>query len=228
MSIAVMAKVWNIDLPAKEKLVLLAMADNADPYGNNCFPSMSTISQKTSMPLRTVQRAIAALKKQGVLRVMSAANYRRPTVYRIILSGLEAPPVLGPKECPPQLRREVIKAFLMECQYCNRHGDEANGPDGKPWHVDRLIPASRGGNYSPENITLACGSCNRAKGAKMAPTITLSLGAKTAPGGVPYQVLKGCQNEQPLPIYREPSKEPLIEPLSFFERRYRAMKEMTL
>lgn len=35
------------------------------------------------------------------------------------------------------------------------------------YEVDHLIPLSKGGSNGPENIVLACGFCNRSKGAKM-------------------------------------------------------------
>jgi 5-methylcytosine-specific restriction endonuclease McrA len=40
--------------------------------------------------------------------------------------------------------------------------------DEKPrtWHLDHVIPISRGGSNGPENIVCACASCNQSKGAK--------------------------------------------------------------
>lgn len=62
-----MTGVWNCQLPAAEKLVLLALADNANDEGN-CWPSIATISRKTGKCARAVQAAISALETAGFLR----------------------------------------------------------------------------------------------------------------------------------------------------------------
>ena len=42
------------------------------------------------------------------------------------------------------------------CYYCGQKL-------GKPYHVDHVIPLSRGGSNAPENIVLACSHCNLSK-----------------------------------------------------------------
>jgi hypothetical protein len=66
MSVRVMSAVWELDLPASEKLVLLALADCANDEGL-CWPSMSTIAKKCSKSDRTVQTSIKALADAGHL-----------------------------------------------------------------------------------------------------------------------------------------------------------------
>lgn len=62
----------------------------------------------------------------------------------------------GHKKCSPALRKRVIRAFNCTCQYCGHKSDETD-----PFlHVDRIVPGSEGGNYEPDNITLACIRCN--------------------------------------------------------------------
>ena len=207
MSIKVMSRVWQVALPAKEKLLLLALADHADPFGGSIFPSVATMSQKTSMPERTVQRMLGSLKKKGVLVVVSPPSNRRPTTYRMTLDGLEDAPPPSPQNCPPALRLEAIEAFGMQCQYCKAFGDEVLGPDGAAWNIDRIIPGSRGGTYAPENITLACTLCNKRKGAKLAPAPeVVTMGAIMDTGGA----IPG--NSEVTPLAPEPLLEPSIEP----------------
>lgn len=79
-----------------------------------------------------------------------------------------------PERCPVALRRQVIDAFGYICEYCGRRGVSGADPDGKPWHVDRLIPLEAG-RYEPTNVTLACARCNLRKCAKPAPPGTRSL-----------------------------------------------------
>lgn len=38
---------------------------------------------------------------------------------------------------------------------------------GKTYHVDHVVPLSRGGSNGPENIVIACPTCNQQKSAKM-------------------------------------------------------------
>ena len=68
-------------------------------------------------------------------------------------------------------------AFAHTCQYCGARGDDKGvGADmgGFPlyWTIDRIRPD---GDYSPQNITLACHGCNSAKQAKPLRRAVLSL-----------------------------------------------------
>lgn len=64
MSIKLMTAVWEIDLPASDKLVLLALADCANDEGD-CWPSMATLVKKCSKGERTVQASIKSLADAG-------------------------------------------------------------------------------------------------------------------------------------------------------------------
>lgn len=44
------------------------------------------------------------------------------------------------------------------CAYC--------GDTGGPFDLDHIVPWSRGGLHTLENLTVACASCNRSKGAR--------------------------------------------------------------
>jgi hypothetical protein len=59
-----MTLVWDIHLPDSDKIVLLALADNANDDGV-CWPSIATIARKCSKDERTVQRVITRLKEAG-------------------------------------------------------------------------------------------------------------------------------------------------------------------
>jgi len=56
---------------------------------------------------------------------------------------------------------------IATCAYCGKEGDERNGPDGKPWHMDHVMPLSRGGEDCVTNIVKACAWCNLSKGQKI-------------------------------------------------------------
>lgn len=57
---------------------------------------------------------------------------------------------------------EAIRRALRDCcRYC---GTPLNGGG----EVDHILPVSRGGNSDPDNLTLACLTCNRDKHSKTA------------------------------------------------------------
>lgn len=61
-------------------------------------------------------------------------------------------------------RRAIIVAHKFTCFYCNRESRSYRaGPGGKPWHIDHHTPLARGGTNEPENLVLACASCNTRK-----------------------------------------------------------------
>jgi len=66
MCIYLMEKAWKTDLPPREKLVLLCLADAASAKNRNqCWHSVEAMAAKCSMEERTFQRATAALVKEG-------------------------------------------------------------------------------------------------------------------------------------------------------------------
>jgi hypothetical protein len=77
--------------------------------------------------------------------------------------------------CPPSMRRIVIAAFDQTCEHCGGMGGATTGPDGKPWHVDRIDPR-RVREYTATNVTLACATCNMKRRCDRAPLGARSLG----------------------------------------------------
>jgi len=67
MSLRIMTIVWETSLPAAQKMVLLALADNSDDEGRNCFPSTGTITRKCSMSHRSVFRHLASLEANELI-----------------------------------------------------------------------------------------------------------------------------------------------------------------
>jgi len=56
------------------------------------------------------------------------------------------------------LRAAVFARDGYRCAYC---GVETAEP-----HCDHVLPLSRGGSNSADNLATACGACNTSKGAK--------------------------------------------------------------
>lgn len=67
MSVKIMGRVWDLDLPPAHKYVLLAMTDHADHNGENMYPGTGLIAHKTGYSVRQVQRIIDDLVQQGIL-----------------------------------------------------------------------------------------------------------------------------------------------------------------
>lgn len=87
LSIRLMAAVFDLDIPAREKLVLLAMADHARDDGSGCYPSVERLTRKTSTSRRGVQGFLRRLEDAGFVvptaRVRGGRNLT--TEYTIIL-----------------------------------------------------------------------------------------------------------------------------------------------
>lgn len=57
-----------------------------------------------------------------------------------------------------EMRRKVFSRDGATCRYC--------GDTFGPFHLDHVIPHSRGGVTSADNLVVACGPCNMAKSDK--------------------------------------------------------------
>lgn len=64
MSIALMTVAWALPVASTEKLVLLALADNANDAGC-CWPSMATIARKCGLSERATRLAMRRLEAAG-------------------------------------------------------------------------------------------------------------------------------------------------------------------
>jgi DNA-binding transcriptional ArsR family regulator len=63
-----MTDVWKLKLQAPRKMVLLALADNANDEGTDCWPSIGKLVEKCSMSERAVQGHLSALEEDGYIR----------------------------------------------------------------------------------------------------------------------------------------------------------------
>ena len=109
----------------------------------------------------SVQRAVVLiLKAKAELVEAARAKIRAeriqinvPLVIRLVTY------VPIPRRLPlPLSRRTVLARDLYTCQYCGVQ------PGRTELTIDHILPRSRGGATNWENITTACGPCNRRKG----------------------------------------------------------------
>jgi hypothetical protein len=73
------------------KIVLLAIADNADDFGENSYQSFETLATKSSIDRRSVMRVVRALVNHGVLEVAGVSAYGTNN-YTVCLDKLGHPP----------------------------------------------------------------------------------------------------------------------------------------
>jgi 5-methylcytosine-specific restriction endonuclease McrA len=59
---------------------------------------------------------------------------------------------------PGRIAASVVAREGRRCTYC--------GSTEGPFDLDHIFPVARGGTNDASNLTLACASCNRSKGAK--------------------------------------------------------------
>ena len=64
-------------------------------------------------------------------------------------------------------RREVFIRDNFTCQYCGRQGHDLT--------IDHIVPRSRGGSHTWENLVSACKTCNHRKGGKTLAQARMAL-----------------------------------------------------
>lgn len=118
MSIEVMSWVWKqAKATGTDKFVLLAIADNAWDDGSNAWPSVATISRKTGLSTRTVQRCIQNLHDLGELQTIDRPGHSN--LYRVVMSSSAkvAKPKSEPKSKELTVKKvdEIWDAVMTAC-----------------------------------------------------------------------------------------------------------------
>ena len=88
MSIRLMSRAWDMNMPTSQKMVLLALADRANDDGE-CWPGQAELATKCSMSPRNVIRMIEWLEARGALRYerRQTGNARKSNRYVLTLDG---------------------------------------------------------------------------------------------------------------------------------------------
>lgn len=125
-----MGKVWDLDLPADEKLTLLALADHADHDGGNAHPGVELLARKTGYSVRQIQYVLKKLRDRNLICPIdsSAGGRGHTTTYQLFpetaqdvhplsavkdahsapikrLNGARPAPIDEPKGCNPRQER---------------------------------------------------------------------------------------------------------------------------
>ena len=108
----------ELAIPTKPKFLLVCLADNADMYGI-CYPSMATLSRRTSMPERTLQRQMKWLVDNHVIETFwsftDKIRHKQIQHYRLNLKNVRRATQPDFSNCSKELRLEVITRFYSTC-----------------------------------------------------------------------------------------------------------------
>lgn len=87
MSTQIMSACWKLQMPPTAKAVLISLADNANDYGE-CWPSLTTIAERTCFGRTAVIEAIKWLESVGLVKADRTDRYR--TFYVLTPANFDA------------------------------------------------------------------------------------------------------------------------------------------
>ncbi|MEM8778494.1 MAG: HNH endonuclease [Cyanobacteria bacterium P01_G01_bin.49] len=145
----------------------------------NLFNQSIVVFSQNYLPITrvTMQRAITLLvtgKAQtlDLFEEKTSWEIRSPSVILQVTPHIRLTVHSGDRiwKVPPVSRQEVLRRDKHQCQYC---GSRRN------LTLDHVIPRSKGGKHSWDNVVTACASCNGRKGDLTPQSAGMSL--KTVP-----------------------------------------------
>lgn len=89
MSVRASAWAWSVELPAPQKLVLLALADHCNDEDFTCWPSVTHLTRKTGLGRRTVFRCLDQLVGLGFV-TRHAREGKQTTLYTLCVNSARA------------------------------------------------------------------------------------------------------------------------------------------
>ncbi len=131
-----------------------------------CLALNASFEPLTILPVRRALRLVID-RKAEILEVDETRVFRSerrdmpcPSVIRLVRYI----------HVPRKFRRQVTNTFLFardgyRCQYCGRHRGQLRGREFLT--RDHVVPLSRGGTNSWQNVVTACSPCNNRKGSHL-------------------------------------------------------------
>lgn len=165
--------------------VLLALADIADSQGVGIFPDLEELSRQLSMSKAELESVIADFIGHPTMpelewwtagdwmlfrltHVQSQRNMEKDLWDTYVEAWAKPSPVGEPpkrprltyfkKPIPAELRWAVWERDNFTCVQCGTRQNLS---------IDHIIPESKGGPMTLDNLQTLCSPCNRRKGAKM-------------------------------------------------------------
>lgn len=139
-----------------------------------CLALNASYEPLTLVPTRRAVRLVLD-RKAEVLEVDDHRQFRSehrevpyPTVIRLVRYV----------HVPRRFRRQVTNTFLFArddycCQYCGRHRSQLRGRQFLT--RDHVLPVSRGGENTWDNVVTACSPCNNRKGNRLPHEVGMEL-----------------------------------------------------
>lgn len=109
MSVKVMGKVWDADLPPNHKLVLLAIADAAEHDGTRSYPGDDRLVRMTGYSRSQVRRIIRELIEAGYLTQLCRGWRGQRAEYLVNLAKLEASQIATHSESEGSQPRDAFQ-----------------------------------------------------------------------------------------------------------------------
>ena len=139
-----------------------------------CLALNASYEPLTMLPLRRALRLVLDQKAE----ILEADESRR---FRSASQELPCPVVIRLVRfvhVPRRFRRQVTNTFLFardhyRCQYCGRHRSRLRGREFLT--RDHVLPISRGGLNTWDNVVAACSPCNNRKGNRTPDEASLPL-----------------------------------------------------
>jgi 5-methylcytosine-specific restriction endonuclease McrA len=116
--------------------------------------------QRDKNPERIRERQAACYVKYREERLAKSAEYRKqnPEKKRVYEANRKARKRAGSGKFTPADVAEILHQQRNKCGYCQRSIRKA-------YHIDHIMPLSRGGSNARPNIQLLCPTCNMRKNA---------------------------------------------------------------
>ena len=135
---------------------------------NASYEPLSVVSVKRAIVLLLKEKAEVIEATKAVIR-SEYLTLQVPLVIRLVYY------VRIPRKISlPVSRRALLARDLYTCQYCGAQ------PGKQDLTVDHVLPRSRGGKTTWENVVIACKRCNGRKGNKTPKEANMPLLAKPA------------------------------------------------
>ena len=120
---------------------------------NNTYEALNILTIQRAMKL--VSKGIVSIEEISDRKIHSAMNeYEVPSVIRMLRY------ISIPHRAVNLKRKNIFLRDKFVCQYCGK----IHNPNDLT--IDHLIPRSKGGSNSWENVVTACRKCNQKKGHK--------------------------------------------------------------